>query len=405
MTNTVRCCYNAVKFLRNPHNRHSICPPVRVRCGVSLVSTNSDLYSVPATLSMFTISCYIGPRCGGTRLHIICVESDYTCAQMNQGWRPIHVDIHISLIYEYYAASLLYRAKLYVIRIIFIIFHICATLPSPDLHLTEMVCFQCFIKHHFDEGADFEALLRQARIAEQEPCNSATHQSLLGQNQDKFDTIMQQLIELNSKVKELEAKMSETGRPLTNQNPDSIVCAPASTTLSPVKLQPQDFETTRTQQFPGRCYACGRTGHKRGSSECSKTGSAKGLRPVDGAKPGVGLEGLNSGGGLPKNPDIEVVRASSAKVDSITSSDDPDIERDVHSPLVDEPGVIGLVGPSCEVTVTLEDTSCQALLDTGSMVSTVTYSLAHKLKLDIHPWTTSSEWKMWEVRCFSTWVM
>ena len=106
---------------------------------------------------MFTISCYIGLRCGGTRLYIICVESDYTCAQMNQGWRPIHVDIHISLnfhlcsmpnlIYEYYAASSLYRTKLYVIRII-IIFHICATLPSPELHLTEMVCFQCFVCLH-----------------------------------------------------------------------------------------------------------------------------------------------------------------------------------------------------------------------------------------------------------------
>ena len=158
MTNTVRCCYNAVKFLRNPHNRHSIGQPVRVRCGVSLVSTNYDLYSVPATLSMFTISCYIGPRCGGTRLYIICVESDYTCAQLNQGWRPIHVNIHISLTFhlcsmpslinECYSASLLYRAKLYVIRIIFIIFHICATLPSPELHLTEMVCFQCYICLH-----------------------------------------------------------------------------------------------------------------------------------------------------------------------------------------------------------------------------------------------------------------
>ena len=221
------------------------------------------------------------------------------------------------------------------------------------------------LQHHFDEGADFEALLRQARIAEQEPCNSTTYQSLLAQNQDKFDTIMQQLIELNSKVKEVEAKMSETERPLTNQNPDSTVCAPASRTLSSVKPQSQDFEITRPQQFPGRCYACGQTGHKRGSSDCSKTGSGKGLKPVDGAKPGVGLESLNSGGGRPKDPDSVVVRESSTKVDSITSSDDPDIERDVHSPVVDEPGVIGLVGPSCEVTVTLEDTSCQALLDTG----------------------------------------
>ena len=132
------------------------------------------------------------------------------------------------------------------------------------------------LRYHFDEGADFETLLRQARISVQEPCNSTTYQSLLGQNQDKFDIIMQQLIELNSKVTELEAKMSETERPLTNQNPDSTVCAPASMTLSPVKPQPQDFETTRPQQFPGRCYACGQTGHKRGNSECSNTGSGKG---------------------------------------------------------------------------------------------------------------------------------
>ena len=52
-----------------------------------------------------------------------------------------------NLICEYYAASLLYRAKLFMIRSI-IIFHICATLPSPELHLTEMVCFQCFICLH-----------------------------------------------------------------------------------------------------------------------------------------------------------------------------------------------------------------------------------------------------------------
>ena len=164
MTNTMRCRYNAVKFLRNPHNRHSICPPVSVGYGVSLVSTISDVYSVPATLSMFTMSCYIGARCGGTRLYIICVESDYTCAQMNQGWRPIHVDIHISLtfylcsmpnlIYEYYAASLLYRAKLYVIRIIFIIFHICAT-PISRATLNRnglftmfymFICFSYFVQ-------------------------------------------------------------------------------------------------------------------------------------------------------------------------------------------------------------------------------------------------------------------
>ena len=76
---------------------------------------------------------------------IIWVGSDYTFAQINQGWRPIYVDIQISLtfrhlcsmpnlIYECYTASLLYRSKLYVIRTIFIIFHICAILPFPELN-------------------------------------------------------------------------------------------------------------------------------------------------------------------------------------------------------------------------------------------------------------------------------
>ena len=58
MTNTMRCRYNMVKFLQNPYNRHSI----------FFLSTNSDLYSIPATLFMFPISCYIGPGYGGTRL-------------------------------------------------------------------------------------------------------------------------------------------------------------------------------------------------------------------------------------------------------------------------------------------------------------------------------------------------
>ena len=67
-------------------------------------------------------------------------------------------------------------------------------------------------------------------------------------------------------------------------------------------------------------------------------------------------------------------------------SDDHDVAEELHSSSkLNKAGTLGLVGPSYEVAVTLEGRSCQALLDTGSMVSTVTYSLSHQLKLDIHP--------------------
>ena len=67
-----------------------------------------------------------------------------------------------------------------------------------------------------------------------------------------------------------------------------------------------------------------------------------------------------------------------------------DTEADVEvnmnpPPKVNITGVLGLVGPSCDVLVQLEGKSCQDLLDTGSMVSTVTYSLSQQLKLPIHP--------------------
>ena len=60
------------------------------------------------------------------------------------------------------------------------------------------------LRHHFDEGIDFEALLSQARIAEQEPCMMATQQGVYSLDQDKLDTLIQQLKALVSKVQKLE---------------------------------------------------------------------------------------------------------------------------------------------------------------------------------------------------------
>ena len=65
---TVRCCYNAVNFLRNHHDQHYIDSPARARCGIYFVGTNSYLCSVNVVL--YRISCYIGVRYNGTRLYL-----------------------------------------------------------------------------------------------------------------------------------------------------------------------------------------------------------------------------------------------------------------------------------------------------------------------------------------------
>ena len=48
-------------------------------------------------------------------------------------------------------------------------------------------------------------------------------------------------------------------------------------------------------------------------------------------------------------------------------------------------GVIPLVGPSSEVEVKVGGKSCQAFLDTGAMISTLTLSLCQQLQLPIYP--------------------
>ena len=46
---------------------------------------------------------------------------------------------------------------------------------------------------------------------------------------------------------------------------------------------------------------------------------------------------------------------------------------------------MSLVGPSSEVDVLLQDVPCRALIDTGSMISTISKSLVERLGLEIFP--------------------
>ena len=146
--------------------------------------------------------------------------------------------------------------------------------------------FRNALRHHFDDGADSESLLKYAHTAEQEPSSAVAQQSVAGTQPDKLDQILAQLKDFNVRVQELERKCSygDSPLPMGVQHPT----APVSATVVP---------------------------------------------PV-----------VSSG-----------------------------------------PGVIPLVGPSSEVEVKVEGKSCQTLLDTGAMVSTLTLSLCQQLKLPLHP--------------------
>ena len=129
------------------------------------------------------------------------------------------------------------------------------------------------LHHHFDEGSDFEALLRQARILEQEPSTATVQQAVAPQGQDKLDLILKQLTELTTRVWTLELKMSMSERPptVTVQEPAALSSVSNSGSgMVPTPSQP-------SHQFPGRCYACGKPGHKRGSPNCPKTVSGNGI--------------------------------------------------------------------------------------------------------------------------------
>ena len=64
---TVRCRYNAVSFLPNPHKIHSIARPLGLGMGCYLWF-DTDFYSALVNPVLYEISCYIGPRYNGTRL-------------------------------------------------------------------------------------------------------------------------------------------------------------------------------------------------------------------------------------------------------------------------------------------------------------------------------------------------
>ena len=125
--------------------------------------------------------------------------------------------------------------------------------------------FRNALWHHFDDGADFESLLKCARIAEQEPSSAVAQQSVAGAQPDKLDQIPAQLKDLNVRVQELERKCSycESPLPMGVPHPTAPV---AATVVTPV--------VSSGRPFKGKCFDCGIMGHRRGSPECSgKVGS------------------------------------------------------------------------------------------------------------------------------------
>ena len=130
------------------------------------------------------------------------------------------------------------------------------------------------LRHHFDDGADFESLLRQARIAEQEPTSMPVQQRAVVPSNDKLDEILRQLKELTCRVTELEKRCLYPSSSPVPSHPRQVVNSEA---VSPVVTGPS-AETER-RQFQGRCYACGLLGHRRGSPQCANNQSGNGRPP------------------------------------------------------------------------------------------------------------------------------
>ena len=72
--NIVRCCYNAVNFLLNPHKIHSIARPLEARYGVYF---DTKWYSASLNAVLYEISSYIGTHHNGTRLYLIHWQNDH----------------------------------------------------------------------------------------------------------------------------------------------------------------------------------------------------------------------------------------------------------------------------------------------------------------------------------------
>ena len=130
------------------------------------------------------------------------------------------------------------------------------------------------LRHHFDDGADFESLLRQARIAEQEPTSMPLQQRAVVPSTDKLDEILRQLKELTCRVTELEKRCLYPSSSPAPSHPSQVVYSAA---VPPVVTGPS-AETER-RQFQGRCYACGLLGHRRGSPLCASNQSGNGRPP------------------------------------------------------------------------------------------------------------------------------
>ena len=139
--------------------------------------------------------------------------------------------------------------------------------------------FRNALRHHFDDGADFESLLKYAHNAEQEPSSAVAQQSVAGTQPDKLDQILAQLKDLNARVQELERKCSYG---------DSSVPMGVQRSVAPASVPAVPPPVNNSRPFKGKCYDCGRVGARHFQNGV--------LGPINFWKMGSRLENLS-----PKN--------------------------------------------------------------------------------------------------------
>ena len=176
------------------------------------------------------------------------------------------------------------------------------------------------LRHHFDSGADFEFLLKHARLAEQESSVRVAQQSVTSNKQpDKLDMILAQFKDLNTRVKKLEDNCMNGSQGVPQLSclsgpgqGDSVVGGLVSTTMSslvplshlacppdlrsvpvgpqnsalPVHVPSAPPGQRVSGPFRGKCFTCGQIGHRRGSPDCPGVSiQAANVVPGNGLRP------------------------------------------------------------------------------------------------------------------------
>ena len=144
------------------------------------------------------------------------------------------------------------------------------------------------LRHHFDQGASFEELVKQSRVVENDGSvvvNSSQAALVVekGPIEEKLDMLIKEMKSLNTRVGNLEKKYSQLSmssgmapvpvqapNPMSNMVSRGPECSNQSVHIPPVG---HSASVSAQRRFTGKCYGCGQLGHKHNDPWCPRNRS------------------------------------------------------------------------------------------------------------------------------------